>query len=72
MKICDMTIDELMSLLKQLEVVVVSERCYLSDKQEQWALDLIDHAKNQNISKIGDNAVNFMTRVVRGDYSDTE
>lgn len=68
----DLTLDEVVSLARQMALVVIAECCYLSGRQLEWALDLSDQINAQDYSGFTEQAINFMWQIVRGNYADCD
>jgi hypothetical protein len=66
----DLTLDEVMSLARQMAIVIESEDCYLSDRQHEWALDLVHQLGRQNYRGFTEKSINFMWQIVRRDYAE--
>ncbi|WP_313242945.1 hypothetical protein [Stutzerimonas nitrititolerans] len=66
----DLTLDEVVSLARQMAIVIDIEDCYLSDRQHEWALDLSHRLGKQDYRGFTEQAINFMWQIVRGNYAD--
>jgi hypothetical protein len=53
-----------------MAVVISQEPCYLSDRQEEWAIDLAEQIGKQNYRGVNERSIGFMWQIVRGDYAD--
>lgn len=66
----ELSLEELNSLITQVDMIVKNEEVYLTCNQEEWALDLIYHHSKGRFEKISDKAINFLMQIASGKYKE--
>ncbi|GEM_PF-2467268 len=66
----DLTLEEVLSLARQMAIVIDIEDCYLSDRQHEWGLDLAYQFARQDYRGVNEKSINFMWQIVRGNYAE--